>query len=69
MAKMKWYDWVAILLVSVGAVNWGLIGINSNYNIVATLLGKWPMILRAVYGLVGLSGVYSLIFAIKQAIK
>ena len=43
------------LLAIVGALNWGLIGI-LDLNLVERILGAGTIITRAVYGLVGLSG-------------
>lgn len=43
------------LLAIVGALNWGSIGL-FQVNFVENLLGQMPMVLRVVYGLVGLSG-------------
>lgn len=56
---MSKLDWVAMILVIVGGLNWGLIAINSSWNVVEMLLGSWPMVVRIVYGLVGLSALYS----------
>ncbi len=41
----------------VGALNWGLVGL-LNFDLVATLLGTWPVVVRLVYILVGASAVY-----------
>lgn len=49
---------IAFLLTLVGALNWGLIGISPDLNIVKLLLGAWPLAERAVYLLVGLSAVW-----------
>jgi uncharacterized protein len=46
---------VAILLTIVGAINWGLVGA-FDFNLVTTLFGTMPMVVKAVYILVGLSG-------------
>lgn len=46
---------VAMVLVIVGALNWGLVGA-FNFNVVTTLLDTWPNVVRIVYVLVGLSG-------------
>jgi uncharacterized protein len=46
----------AWVLMVVGALNWGLVGI-AKMNLVEMLLGGWPMVVRVVYVLVGLSGV------------
>ncbi|MBI2405570.1 DUF378 domain-containing protein [Candidatus Microgenomates bacterium] len=47
-------------LLVVGALNWGLVGL-LNLNVVELILGSWPVIVRIVYILVGLSGVYYLV--------
>jgi len=49
--------WVALVLVIVGGLNWGLVGA-LNFDSVATLLGHMSMLSRAVYILVGLSAIY-----------
>ena len=43
--------WVLLLA---GGLNWGLIGL-AKFDAVEALLGAWPMLVRAVYVLVGLS--------------
>jgi uncharacterized membrane protein YuzA (DUF378 family) len=48
--------WLALLLVIVGAVNWGLVGI-AQFDLVAALLGGADSALsRVVYSLVGVAG-------------
>jgi uncharacterized membrane protein YuzA (DUF378 family) len=48
--------WGALLLVVVGAVNWGLVGL-FQFDLVATLFGGQSAALsRIVYTLVGISG-------------
>ncbi len=56
---LKWVELVATLLVVLGAVNWGLIGL-LNLDLVNTLVGAWPLVVRVVYILVGLSGLWLL---------
>lgn len=56
----SWIDWVAIVLVIVGGLNWGLVAMN--YNLVEGILGSWPMVVRIVYGLVGLSALYMIYY-------
>lgn len=48
---------VAFALLLVGGLNWGLWGL-FNINLVEWLLGMWPMLVKLVYILVGLSAVY-----------
>lgn len=52
-------DKIALLLVIIGAVNWGLIGV-FQFDLVAWLFGGAASIIsRIVYILVGISGVWS----------
>jgi uncharacterized membrane protein YuzA (DUF378 family) len=53
--KMSTLDWVAWVLVVVGALNWGLVAFN--FNLVEMLFGT-SMLTTWVYGLVGLAGLY-----------
>ena len=57
MKKLNVLDWVALVLVIVGAVNWGLLGL-FGFDLVAAIFGSMSLLSRIVYGLVGLSGVY-----------
>ena len=56
---MNILDWIAFILVIIGALNWGLVGI-FNFDLVATLLGVMSIASRVVYILVGLSAIYML---------
>ena len=47
---------LALVLVIVGAVNWGLVGI-AQFDLVATIFGAGSMLARIVYALVGIAGV------------
>ena len=57
--KMKELDWVANTLVTVGALNWGLVGA-FNLDLVKTLLCTSPALVQLMYVVVGLSGLYKL---------
>ncbi|TSD02410.1 MAG: hypothetical protein Athens071424_106 [Parcubacteria group bacterium Athens0714_24] len=59
---MKTLDWIAIILVIIGGLNWGLVGL-LNWDLVAAVLGDMSALSRVVYVLVGLSALY-LIFAV-----
>jgi len=50
-------DVIALLLVIIGALNWGLVGF-FHYNLVSTLFG--PGLERVIYVIVGLAGIYAL---------
>ena len=56
---MKIIDKIALILIIIGAINWGLIGI-FNFNLVAAIFGDMTLISRIVYGLVGISGLWGL---------
>ena len=57
--RMKEVDWLAYVLVTVGALNWGLVGA-FRLDLVQTVLGTSPALVQLVYILVGLAGLYSL---------
>lgn len=48
---------IALILVLVGALNWGLVGF-FKFDLVAAIFGDMSFISRLVYDLVGLSAVY-----------
>ena len=63
---MKILNWVAIILVIVGAVNWGLVGV-AGLDLVALIFGAGSTLAMAVYSLVGLAGLYTIYLAKKLA--
>ena len=56
---MKVIDTIALILVIIGAINWGLIGA-FNFNLVDTLFGVSSVISRIIYILVGISGLWAI---------
>lgn len=56
---MKVIDTIALILIIIGAINWGLIGI-FNFNLVDTLLGTMSVLSRIIYTLVGISGLWGI---------
>ncbi len=64
MAKLNPVDWIAMILLIVGGLNWGLVGF-FNFDLVAAIFGSMSAISRIVYSLVGLSAVYAL-FVLKK---
>ena len=54
-------DRIALILVIIGAVNWGLIGF-FRFNLVSFLFGDMTLLSRIVYGIVGICGLYLLSF-------
>jgi len=53
---MKTAYWFALVLVIVGAVNWGLVGL-FQFDLVADVFGSASALSRIVYSLVGLAGI------------
>lgn len=55
----------AMVLVIIGALNWGLVGLggffDADWNVVHMLLGSWPTIEWIVYILVGVAGLWSIL--------
>ncbi|NTV55091.1 MAG: DUF378 domain-containing protein [Candidatus Moranbacteria bacterium] len=57
MNKLSSLDWVAIVLLVVGGLNWGLVGL-FKFDLVAAIFGNFSALSRIVYVVVGLSAVY-----------
>lgn len=55
----KCFDYTALTLVIVGAINWGLIGI-FRLDLVALIFGNMTWLSRVIYALVGIGGLYLL---------
>ena len=64
-------DKIAMLLVIIGAVNWGLIGI-FQFDLVASIFGgQAAVVSRIIYTLVGAAGLWciSLLFRDREMVK
>ncbi len=64
--KLSTFDWVAVALVIIGGLNWGLVGA-FNFDLVATIFGAMSAVSRIVYILVGLSALYMVYLSTKLA--
>lgn len=62
--RLSTMDWVALVLVIIGGLNWGLVGF-FNYDLVASVFGDMSTVTRIIYDLVGLSGLY-LVFVVSK---
>ena len=66
---------LALVLVIVGALNWGLVGLGmlmgkgADWNVVHMLLGQWMTVEAVVYLLVGLAGLYKMVMCGKCCSK
>lgn len=61
----KVQDWVALVLVIVGGLNWGLVGL-FEFDLVKAILGAVPILQRIVYVLVGIAAGYMIYYATKK---
>lgn len=64
---MKHLKTVAMILIIIGAINWGLVGL-LGLDVVAAIFGVGTAITKVVYILVGAAGVYSLVM-LKDCMK
>ena len=53
---------IAVVLVIIGAINWGLVGLGNfmgtNLNLVNLIFGGWPNLENIIYLLVGVCGLW-----------
>jgi hypothetical protein len=55
--QMKAIDVVSVILVVLGAMNWGFVGL-FQFDLVAALLGEATVLSRLVYVVVGVAGLF-----------
>ena len=65
MTEKSVIDWIALVLVIVGGLNWGLVGL-LNVDLVELIFGSIPILQRIVYIVVGLAAIYLIYFATKK---
>jgi uncharacterized protein len=63
MADKNVLDWIALVLLVIGGLNWGLVAINPAWELVSKLGVEW--LIRTVYGLVGLAALYTIYYLFK----
>ena len=56
---MKIIDTIALILIIIGAINWGLIGF-FQFNLVEAIFRDMTVLSRIIYGLVGISGLWGI---------
>jgi len=64
MNKLTAIDWIAVILLAVGGLNWGLVGI-FNFDLVAAIFGDMSALSRIVYAVVGICAIYVLAISAK----
>lgn len=71
MKKMSALDWIAMVLLIIGGLNWGLVGV-ANFDLVGAIfqgtnkVGSNATIAKIIYILVGLAALYMLIMALTK---
>ncbi len=68
MKNLNVLDWIALILVIVGGLNWGLVGI-FKFDLVAAIFGTMSVISRIVYILVGLAAIYMAVISVNLGRK
>ncbi len=58
--ERNWLDVVCLILIIIGAINWGLVGF-FNLDLISVIFGNMSMITRIIFAVVGISGIYSLV--------
>jgi uncharacterized membrane protein YuzA (DUF378 family) len=53
-------DWVALVIMIIGGLNWGLVGL-FNFNVVTAIFGDMTVVSRVIYIIVGLAAIWSII--------
>lgn len=64
--RMNFVDVVAYLLLILGGINWALSRL-FNYNLLDNIFGADSMVVKILYGLVGLAAVWGLINLLRNA--
>ena len=63
--KYNVFDYIVLTLVIIGAINWGLIGF-FRFDLVNVIFGNMSILSRIIYALIGVSGLYSISFYLRN---
>lgn len=66
--RLGTWEWVALILLIIGGLNWGLVGL-FNFNLVDAIFGAASIITRIIYILVGLAAIYYVVIGPLRAGK
>ena len=58
---MKAIDYIVLVLVIIGAINWGIVGF-FGLDLVAFLFGSMSVLSRIIYAVIGICGLYAISF-------
>jgi len=65
-AGARTLDVVALVLMIIGGINWGLVGL-FQVDLVASIFGPMSTVSRVVYVIVGIAALYGIVTAIRAA--
>lgn len=65
MAEKSIIDWIALILLIIGGLNWGLVGIGG-WDLVDIIFGSIASLAKIVYILVGLAALYTIYYLFKK---
>ncbi len=63
--KYNVFDYIVLTLVIIGAINWGLIGF-FRFDLVNVIFGNMSILSRIIYAVIGVSGLYSISFYLRN---
>ncbi len=62
---MKALDMITLILIIIGGINWGLVGL-FDWNLVAVIFGFAPVLVKIIYIVVGLSGLWQIVVLVRS---
>lgn len=68
MYKFSIIDKISLILVIIGALNWGLVGL-FNFDIIRFAFGNAVVVGRILYILIGIAGIDILLFVFKARLQ
>lgn len=66
MRQLSFIDVLALILLIIGGLNWGLVGL-FNFNLVEYLFGQVSLIAMSIYGVVAIAALYKIYKLLKQS--
>lgn len=68
MSKLNVLDWIGLILVVIGGLNWGLVGV-FKFDLVKAIFGDMTIISRIIYIVVGIAAIYTIFILVKLCSK
>ncbi len=62
---MKAFYVIALILIIIGGINWGLVGV-FDFNLVAAIFGKSSFIARVIYTIIGIAALWVMVYMIAR---